>query len=258
MGITVRPDDLMNISIRSILAGQRIRGSFNFVHARGKKPEMLSIEVTDADGDRSVTQARKRINSPGVIEAATVAVVAGQEPTQPSELAVSLAVVRDEQYVVQIVQGAFYTDHVPSWPGARLESHLDGPGRKVDNEATTTLANNTAATRTVTVPTLVNAELHGGHLVNADDVTRVLSVHVDDGAQVLVRCIQEESTPTLIDAVYPPNLPDDNPERILAGGAYPFPLSPGDRVQFTWAAGGVSAGGTARSSAVWKEWIVAV
>ena len=129
------------------------------------------------------------------------------------------------------------------------EDPLSGKGRKVDNEAASTLVNNTELIRTITVPTNVRWELVGGQAFNADDVTRALFVDLDNGAQIFYR-YHGGNVGASAREVYPSQ--NSHAEHGLAS---PFPLSEADRILITFSAGGSSAGGTARSSAVVREWI---
>jgi len=130
----------------------------------------------------------------------------------------------------------------------------DGPGRPVQNEASSTLVNNVSLTRTITVPSNARWMVHGGIVFNADDVARNVTVILDDGAQRLacalakaIGATENSGWPFGSDAVIQTHEPADS--------GYPFPLVEGDRIQIAFIAGGASAGGTARSSAVVQEYI---
>lgn len=132
-----------------------------------------------------------------------------------------------------------------------FEDPLAGKGRKVDNEGATTLGNNDTVTRTISVPTDARVDLYGGSALNADNVTRTISIEVDDGTNRLAFIGEEGAVPVNERA----NFPSSIAEKDNWQGGMPFPLLEADRVLIVWAAGGASAGGTARSAAVWEEWI---
>ena len=127
-----------------------------------------------------------------------------------------------------------------------------GRGRTVDNEAASTLVNNTALTRTISVPTNARWELEGGHVLQNDDVARVCSVVTNDGTagqnkhQLFAASVAANTR-----FAYPSTEAD---QQGFSGGT-PVSLTEGDDILITFNAGGASAGGTARSSAVVQEWI---
>lgn len=132
-----------------------------------------------------------------------------------------------------------------------FESSISGPGFIVTNEAASTLVNNTALTRTITVPTNARWRLYGGHVLQADDVSRVMEIRADSGVsgENLFEFLL-----TTVGANTRVAWPSTSAE-IDVHNSMPVPLSEGDRINITFAAGGASAGGTARSSAVVEEWI---
>ncbi len=134
-------------------------------------------------------------------------------------------------------------------------SPLEGRGLRVTNEATSTLVNNVALTRTITVPTNTRWLLHGGTIFNVDNVARDCRVRVDNGttgqnlAHLMARALgagDRKSWPRASDTP----VANEEPAKIS-----PLPLSEVDRILIIWDAGGASAGGTARSSAVVEEFI---
>lgn len=132
-----------------------------------------------------------------------------------------------------------------------LKDPTDGMGLIVSNEATSTLVNNTALTRTITVPTNARWELYGGVVFQADDVARVVTITADDGTngQDLFR-FHGASVAATTNTSWPSTAAD-----IDIQGNMPVLLTEGDRIEIVFAAGGASAGGTARSSANVEEWI---
>lgn len=134
-----------------------------------------------------------------------------------------------------------------------FEHPNSGRGLKVDNEAASTLVNNTALTRTITVPTNARWLWFTGEIFQGDDVTRTVTVRADDGTtgQNLHVPLNGEGVGATSRRPYP----HGSATAGLIGIVMPIPLSAGDRILITFAAGGASAGGTARSSAVVQEWI---
>ena len=130
------------------------------------------------------------------------------------------------------------------------EELLDGAGLKVDNEAASTLVNNTALTRTITVPTNARWKFEGGYAFNGDDVNRVTTVRLNDGSNILHPLSEGQTVVAATNLTFPNPVGDR-----LHGRGVPMTLTEADRVTIAWSAGGASAGGTARSSAVVQEWI---
>lgn len=136
--------------------------------------------------------------------------------------------------------------------GSVMRQQANGKGAVVDNEAASTLVNNTALTRTISVPTNARWQLEGGHVLQADDVARVCSVVTNDGtAGQNKHELFADSVAANTRFAYPNSVAD------LQGwqGGQPISLVEGDDIVITFNAGGASAGGTARSSAVVQEWI---
>ena len=152
--------------------------------------------------------------------------------------------------------GAFYATSMFFGGLGVFQSNRDAKGVKVDNEADSTLVNNTELTRTITVPTNSLWELEYGSVLNADDVTRVVNYEWDDGADGLGGWTPGQSATGLSLGA---GRRDNFPLTVGSGGSATLPgvrqspLSAGDRILITWFAGGASAGGTAKSSAVVRE-----
>jgi hypothetical protein len=114
----------------------------------------------------------------------------------------------------------------------------------------TTLVNNTAASRSLTVPLVSLWETHGGILYNGDDVARDCSVGLRNSSGQELRSAAAKNVPAT-DFMDWPRLSDTAALNRQSGGSgYPFPLGPSDDITFTWNAGGASSGGTGASSAV--------
>ncbi len=149
-----------------------------------------------------------------------------------------------------LLQGYVYSGHMVRFP-ERTES-MSGRGLKVDNEAASTLVNNVALTRIISVPNQARWEIEGGKVLNGDNVARNCSVDARDGSnQQLMLYMSEVSIGASGDRPYPTS-------ESVQGGGVPsgrLTLVEGDDVAILFAAGGVSAGGTGRSSLVVQEWI---
>lgn len=161
---------------------------------------------------------------------------------------INQAVIRE----AQILGGYVYTANAPSFPAGRVMGSEEGRGSIVSNEADSTLVNNTALTRTITVPANARWKLYGGDVLNGDDVSRNLSVAVDDGTDRIFTYVVGSALGVSARHAYPFDTGGSITELSAIG---PVPLVAGDRVRITWAAGGASAGGTAKSSANIEEWI---
>ncbi len=137
------------------------------------------------------------------------------------------------------------------------EGLIDGKGLIVTNEGASTLVSNTALTRTISVPTNARWELEHGHMFNGDSVNRGITYNWDDGTEATGGWTSDQTADSHLQGTGRGN---SLPWTIGASASpfglmQPVHLSEGHRIQITWAAGGASAGGTARSSAVVKEWI---
>lgn len=130
---------------------------------------------------------------------------------------------------------------------------LDGPGVIVTNQGETTLVNNTTATRVISVPTNARWHIHGGDVLNADDVTRDVTVACRDGSDNQLITLLTDASAASLRKSFPhdTNTAIQNQESTDVE----FDLSGGFDVLITWTAGGASAGGTGESSVVVEEWI---
>lgn len=124
-------------------------------------------------------------------------------------------------------------------------------GKPISNYNTTTLVNNTLATREITVTTGKRWYLYGGWMLNNDNVDRSCYINIiDASSNVIIKLV----APTTLAATtgtmaFPNTVADEN----SYAGAFPIPLKNGWKIQFVWSAGGASAGGTAKSAALVME-----
>ncbi len=133
-----------------------------------------------------------------------------------------------------------------------FEPPTQGPGKIVSNDGATTLVNNTAITRTITVPPNARWRWHGGAVFNADDVARNVKVRADTGgANLDVARLHRQDVAAGARIAYPNTFADDEVGSPMEG----IPLLESWRILITWEAGGASAGGAARSSALVEELI---
>ncbi len=156
---------------------------------------------------------------------------------------------------IELCRGYHYNGFTPEL-GDRIES-VSNRGFIVTNEGATTLVNDTAVTRTIACPTNTRWKWKGGTYVNADNVTRNVTVRLTDGTNEIVRVKNTEPCETLIRQVYPSSSDSVALERFLSLGNMAFDLRETFDIEITWATGGASAGGTARSSALVEEWLAA-
>jgi hypothetical protein len=120
-------------------------------------------------------------------------------------------------------------------------------GIPVSNYATTTLVNNTAATRTLTVPAGEIWYVAYGQMTNGDNVARACRIQVLENSSILYM-YYSASLGASTRVIWPNQIgttPVIVPDII--------PLKAGWKIIFTWDAGGASAGGTAQSCAVTQE-----
>ncbi len=155
---------------------------------------------------------------------------------------------------IPLAQGYLHTEKQAIRLG-EFESLTSGPGLIVTNEGATTLVNNTAVTRTIACPNNTRWKWRGGTYTNADNVTRNVTVRMTDGTNELIRAKNTEPCETLIRHVYPSGSDSVAVERFLSVGDMEFDLQESFDIEITWAAGGASAGGTARSTALVEEWL---
>ena len=130
------------------------------------------------------------------------------------------------------------------------ELNYTAPGGLIlSNYGTTVLANNTANSRTLTVPNGKRWILFGGDIYNADNVARACTVRIVSATdEQIVYFFNGVSIGAGAHGPYP--------SISLAGGlstVISLPLKEGWKIYFYWAAGGASAGGTATSSALVLE-----
>lgn len=132
----------------------------------------------------------------------------------------------------------------------------DTHGRILTNWAETTLLNNTAAERVLTVNPNARWRLYGGIILNADDVTRDVRILIRDPDNKTVRVPLAKAALGVGDTKDWPRAADTAVDSLEAGETgWPVVMAGGWDIIFAWDAGGASAGGTAESSAIAEEWI---
>lgn len=136
-----------------------------------------------------------------------------------------------------------------------FEDSLRGRGLKIDNEADSVLVNNTALTRTITVPANARWLLRYGAVLNADNVDRGVDYIWDDGADALGGWNSPDTRVTVVAAQIATFPMTAGSVSFQVGNPHEIVLNEADRIRITWFAGGASAGGTAKSSAVVEEWL---
>ncbi len=252
--IEVRDGDRITVSIRGVNANTVVEFLTNITDVNGTR-YTLEFELEDTDGDRSITSLNTKqgeITGDGVITSATARIIRGTVPSQPGEFWSETDLRRGNKVIANIAFGYQYGGHPVAYPNVNLPGPLDGPGRKVDNEGPSTLVNNVALTRTITVPANTRVRWAGGRIFNADNVARTVNIDVDNGTDTQDLFFPfSDSVGASGSFGYPSGLDDRR-----ASFGFPLLLNAGDRIAILFAAGGASAGGTARSSAVWEEWIV--
>ncbi len=210
----------------------------------------VQFPLFSGDGDRvpDVFTGDRLLNDSEIVSAVCANVTQPAPTNKRGEFYIEAGFGRSEAEMVPFMAGYVYAGHAVSL--GEFTEPVSGMGRKVNNEAPSTLVNNTVLTRTISVPTNARWLLYGGKAFNADNVARVLTILADDGTNRLF-ILYTKTLGATTRMTYPHN--DSGEIDMLT--EYPIPLSEGDRISFTFAAGGASAGGTARTSAVVEEWI---
>ena len=112
-------------------------------------------------------------------------------------------------------------------------------GKILDNWTEVVLVNNALKTQNITVPANSYWMLYGGKYDNADDVARDCSAKLYNENDKLILELDYKAG-MLASAIR--NFPTR--EVDVMAKSFPIPMKPGWYVQFHFAAGGVSAGGT--------------
>lgn len=120
-----------------------------------------------------------------------------------------------------------------------------------DNYATVTLGNNDTVSQTVTVPAGKRWYLFGGRMSNGDNVVRNVTLQVYNELDVAIAMLIRYQVLAAGGEIFFPNTEAVSTQ--LGSGAYPLPLLAGWDLEYTWNAGGVSAGGTSHISAIVVE-----
>lgn len=114
-----------------------------------------------------------------------------------------------------------------------------------DNVTSIVLVNNTAKTQFLTVPTGKAWMILGGIVHNGDDVARNVSVVIRTSSDVWLQVLYDA---TSVAAGAEKQFPtSDMADGSVGPSAYPVMAFSGEKVKFTYAAGGASAGGTENS-----------
>lgn len=126
------------------------------------------------------------------------------------------------------------TNQVFTFPGGQL----------ISNQADITLVNNTLLTTDITVPANMRWKLWCGESLNADNVGRRLEINIVEGAEI-IHIVFDADIPAGNRQTYPNTTVA---ARMSAG--LPIPMSAGQILRFVYSAGGASAGGTGKISAI--------
>ena len=113
-------------------------------------------------------------------------------------------------------------------------------GEIIEGEDTSTLVNNTEKVTSLTVPTGKRWVLNGFKILNADDVVRDVYIRLKNSSSTRLFRMFEHGALGVGARIYGPNASADT--LVLK----PIVMESGEIVDIVWAAGGASAGGTAR------------
>lgn len=131
---------------------------------------------------------------------------------------------------------------------------LESAGGQVkDNYGTTTLVSDTANTRVITVPANRRWWLYVVNAKNGDSVTRNVTFEAYNSSGQLIAVLHSA---TAVGAGGYLAWPNSYSSNTMSNASAPVPLKAGDYIKITWATGGVSAGGTAISTAIVLEVLV--
>lgn len=218
-------------------------------------PQVINQTVTSFTEDRTavVELADEDVSGDGEIFDAWVT---GNFPgVNRGELYASLTVRSGNLFKI-VARG--YIDEMTSLRDEVFDGNLEGSGRLVKNESDTTLGNNNTVTRTITTPTNTRWRFMNGLALNADDVARAIDYAMTDGTDPVIQWLRQTDQATTTPAGERINVPVHDPtqgDQLDAAGSASFLMDEADTISITWNAGGASAGGTAKSSAVLEEWI---
>ncbi len=228
--------------------GDRVFAQISVLYDDGGESN-IPLELTSASDRTSVSATTSPVTRGGIVVGVNVIALVSAA-LKPSDLYAQVRIGHPTALRRQwMCKGYIHGERQLSM--GEFEDNSAGVGRKVDNEAASTLGNNTALTRTITVPTSARWKIYGGTALNADSVTRTIDVRITDGTESLFDRLMSGNALSGDNQGWP------SPEasRLLTQLGEPPPLVGGDEIEITWAAGGASAGGTARSSAVVTEWM---
>ncbi len=190
---------------------------------RGEVRQPLEHTFAHVGGDRAIETFDRNVP-----EGAEIVGLNVTSPESRGEVYLSVYIRDRGRKIQRIARGYVYT-------GGDLQlgqddDSLDGQGRLQYNEATTTLVNNTAVTRIVTIPANSRWRVYGGRVFNADNVARNISVDALDGSDNPVYHYKNaHSVGASGDTAYPETVDDH--------GSLPFlPLSELFDVAITFAA----------------------
>jgi len=243
----------LHLHARNSVTSQKLTYEVLYIDTSGQYQHVpLPTYTPDTDRSAPSPETFEEIGDGWIIGA----IIKASQTTKRCETYAQLALCKGSAATAfQLIISKYITNFKPGQfpsPDA-IEDPLSGDGLKVDNEAATTLGNNDNVTRTITVPTNVKATYYGGAIYQVDDVARNVTFRTDDGTQRLWNLKDNATTYAQNER---PTIPTGEADKLnLPAGAFPLPLSAGDRIHYTFNAGGASSGGTARSSAIWKEWI---
>lgn len=213
----------------------------------GKRQPPLELTLAHSAGDRT-----DEGTNAGLVEGAEILSFNIGHTAKRGQSYVRVLLLHRGRAIQRLARGYCYTGGDVEM--GQDDEMLSGQGLKVDNEAASTLVNGTLLSRTITVPTDTRWRVHGGQVLNGDDVTRDILVNGGDGTNSLIRFREEtDAAANNAAAISWPGTDDFAVAELSLGGD--FILDEADTIAITWRSGGASTGGATRSSAVVEEWI---
>ncbi|MEE9593243.1 MAG: hypothetical protein V3W28_06665 [Thermoplasmata archaeon] len=180
MGISVKDSDIARVQIWSTITGT-VRATLNIKRDDGGPPQNVLANVTDADGDRTVTSNNTRIGVNGEVTSIAVDSIDLLLGDGPGHTFVTVFLMRDDIAYANPIADYIFTGNSPSFPGKKIaptqdRGFLDWTQEANDaaGSATTTVSLAAAGARRV-----VRAVIVKWHS-SSDAATRTITITLRD------------------------------------------------------------------------------